>query len=194
MKSFLGIMSKRFQLIPARGRKPNTKDHILKIIVAFQLIPARGRKPICFGQIVERLGKFQLIPARGRKPKLRLRLARDLFISTYPRKGTETLQQVQEFRIGPYISTYPRKGTETGSLPVGLHISLDFNLSPQGDGNSLRLIFTLSRANFNLSPQGDGNIKKMIPDFTSLNYFNLSPQGGKKLRIKNGAEFFFCVP
>ncbi len=24
--------------------------------------------------------------------------------------------------------------------------------------------------------------------------FNLSPQGGKKLRIKNGAEFFFCVP
>ena len=34
----------------------------------------------------------------------------------------------------------------------------------------------------------------MIPDFTSLNYFNLSPQGGKKLRIKNGAEFFFCVP
>lgn len=24
--------------------------------------------------------------------------------------------------------------------------------------------------------------------------FNLSPQEGKKLRIKNGAEFFFCVP
>ena len=37
-------------------------------------------------------------------------------ISTYPRKGTETLQQVQEFRIGPYISTYPRKGTETFAI------------------------------------------------------------------------------
>ena len=92
---------------------------------------------------------FQLIPARGQK------LAIDCLII-----NTDD------------ISTYPRKGTETGSLPVGLHISLDFNLSPQGDGN----------------------IKKMIPDFTSLNYFNLSPQGGKKLRIKNGAEFFFCVP
>ncbi len=78
---------------------------------------------------------FQLIPARGRKPKLRLRLARDLFISTYPRKGTETiflarnLISLVKFQLIPArgrkrdadrivddrfdISTYPRKGTET---------------------------------------------------------------------------------
>ena len=187
-------MSKRFQLIPARGRKPNTKDHILKIIVAFQLIPARGRKPICFGQIVERLGKFQLIPARGRKPVLLVLDDLVLWFQLIPARGRKLFNRYRNFELvlifqlipargqklaidclrinTDYISTYPRKGTETGSLPVGLHISLDFNLSPQGDGN----------------------IKKMIPDFTSLNYFNLSPQGGKKLRIKNGAEFFFCVP
>ena len=56
---------------------------------------------------------FQLIPARGRKQDRLDAVLVALDISTYPRKGTETLQQVQEFRIGPYISTYPRKGTET---------------------------------------------------------------------------------
>ena len=113
-----------------------------------------------------------------------------------------------------------------------------FNLSPQGDGNSLVPLCTKTRANFNLSPQGDGNLSlpsifQMCLHFnlspqgdgnhdlikgivavvristyprkgteTDLlqhshsfpQYFNLSPQGGKKLRTKNGAEFFFCVP
>ena len=46
---------------------------------------------------------------------------------------------------------------------------------------------------FNLSPQGDGN-KSASEDKKSCIYFNLSPQGGKKLRIKKDAEFFFCVP
>ena len=159
-----------FNLSPQGDGNPSFAFALPEISL-FQLIPARGRKLFNRYRNFELVLIFQLIPARGQK------LAIDCLII-----NTDD------------ISTYPRKGTETGSLPVGLHISLDFNLSPQGDGNSLRLIFTLSRANFNLSPQGDGNIKKMIPDFTSLNYFNLSPQGGKKLRIKNGAEFFFCVP
>ena len=76
---------------------------------------------------------FQLIPARGRKRRMLYQLRQMPSISTYPRKGTETLfllflHVYNIFQLIPargrkldivddaldlVISTYPRKGTET---------------------------------------------------------------------------------
>ena len=55
--------------------------------------------------------EFQLIPVRGRKLVDKGNGVRSAVISTYPRKGTETV--MDDFATG----------------------YLDFNLSPQGDGN-----------------------------------------------------------
>ena len=64
---------------------------------------------------------FQLIPARGRKPKLRLRLARDLFISTYPRKGTETQSDSAKQTGTCYFNLSPQKPSQAlrASSPEG---------------------------------------------------------------------------
>ena len=80
-----------------------------------------------------------------------------MLISTYPRKGTETylllwLMKNIRFQLIPargrkhfhlsieimmcIISTYPRKGTETALVNHLVPEVLDFNLSPQGDGNT----------------------------------------------------------
>ena len=63
---------------------------------------------------------FQLIPARGRKPATIDLQPKADDISTYPRKGTETVND-GHFRVLVAISTYPRKGTETLFL-LFLHV------------------------------------------------------------------------
>ena len=47
---------------------------------------------------------------------------------------------------------------------------------------------------FQLIPARGRKLENLLQELTEAFDFNLSPQGGKKLRIKNGAEFFFCVP
>ena len=56
-------------------------------------------------------------------------------ITTYPRKGTETASSNAVDFLG-LITTYPRKGTETFLAPLRMFLVADYNLSPQGDGNS----------------------------------------------------------
>ena len=56
---------------------------------------------------------LQLIPARGRKP------------SSDPLELCATAT----------ITTYPRKGTETHLVESSVQLHVDYNLSPQGDGN-----------------------------------------------------------
>ena len=58
-------------------------------------------------------------------------------ITTYPRKGTET-ETLPEDGTDPYITTYPRKGTETIQEITPSACVLNYNLSPQGDGNESR--------------------------------------------------------
>ena len=122
-----------FQLIPARGRKPQGLFIVVEL-VAISTYPRKGTetyRPTCSGLFGIR-------------------------ISTYPRKGTET----DRHRLGRWrssISTYPRKGTETFTsrcVPVCFYY---FNLSPQGDGNVDGSVTAGKRLYFNLSPQGDGN-------------------------------------
>ena len=91
-----------------------------------------------------------------------------------------------------------------------------FNLSPQGDGNRIDWMRCLLLLTFQLIPARGRKLFNRYRNFelvlifqlipargrkpccssllVLLCYCNLSPQGGKKLRIKNGAEFFFCVP
>ena len=70
---------------------------------------------------------------------------------------------------------------------------MHFNLSPQGDGNPTLTPVFISMILFQLIP-ARGRKQSLSNKHSNCHNFNLSPQGGKKLRIKNGAEFFFCVP
>ena len=107
----------------------------LRTALLFQLIPARGRKPES-PRYLSGNNLFQLIPARGRKRR-RCYNRRVIFrISTYPRKGTKTVHTTTSARV-VRISTYPRKGTET-SLHSLLMMVRNFNLSPQKPSQALR--------------------------------------------------------
>ena len=178
---------------------------------AFQLIPARGRKLNLTGDEAERIYKFQLIPARGRKLRILLQGFKEMLISTYPRKGTETylllwLMKNIRFQLIPargrkhfhlsieimmcIISTYPRKGTETALVNHLVPEVLDFNLSPQGDGNGTQTESLMIDLIFQLIP-ARGRKPLLHPvRAAGLNNFNLSPQGGKKLRIKKRCGVF----
>ena len=84
---------RRFQLIPARGRKLNG-DNLRRNLTKFQLIPARGRKHkeddsgFYFAEL------FQLIPARGRKLELEVSFRLDLQqFQLIPARGQKTPHQ-----------------------------------------------------------------------------------------------------
>ena len=96
---------------------------------------------------------FQLIPARGRKPKSPVRSCEDVEFQLISARG----RKHEPSCMGKHhnsISTYPRKGTETRcSRSVGCH-PYNFNLSPQGDGNSSTGTGISNWSlYFNLSPQ-----------------------------------------
>ena len=133
--------------IPVRGRKLIcfASDHF-----RVGTIPARGRKQ---DTTIIPLPTMGTIPVRGRK----LRPTIDIFepLSTIPVRGRKLNLSSRCFHNRLYISTYPRKGTETcGSGSYGKD-SIYFNLSPQGDGNIDRHSKTPSDPV--PSPQGDGN-------------------------------------
>ena len=143
------------------------------------------------------LEKFQLIPARGRKLRILLQGFKEMLISTYPRKGTETylllwLMKNIRFQLIPargrkhfhlsieimmcIISTYPRKGTETALVNHLVPEVLDFNLSPQGDGNGTQTESLMIDLIFQLIP-ARGRKPLLHPvRAAGLNNFNLSPQ------------------
>ena len=92
--------------------------------------------------------RFQLIPARGRKQKL---------LRNYPQQ--------------PVISTYPRKGTETIDIADFFSISFYFNLSPQGDGNKIAGINTFVQNIFQLIPANP--LRRCAPAFPKGELFQL---------------------
>ena len=128
-------------------------------------IPVRGRKRP--GLLVAE-GFIGTIPVRGRKLAI---AAEDFLFSEYhPRKGAKTKSAKNRNKKHPY---HPRKGSKT-SLPchqspctrfqllpargrkLDAHVvgvrSIDFNLSPQGDGNVICCRSSPCNADFDLSP------------------------------------------
>ena len=93
------------------------------------------------------------------------RRRRKSLIAAYPRKGTITRRGLV-CTDNHAIAAYPRKGTITSHQSARRTTCTDCNLSPQGDDNLLMLIF-----------------------FIIISYCSLSPQGGKKLRIKRCGVF-----
>ena len=100
----------------------------------FQLIPARGRKQHC-PCINPVHTRFQLIPARGRKRCRAKRHNQAIQISTYPRKGTETVVGNLDSVTGIF-QLIPARGRKLLSAIVLIKSAVYFNLSPQGDGNA----------------------------------------------------------
>ena len=72
--------------------------------------------------------------------------------------GLDTIEETEDsFSIGAMvtlrqISTYPRKGTETFEEMLVLATIVDFNLSPQGDGNRLLMSILSTNMKFQLIP------------------------------------------
>ena len=79
--------NKRFQLLPVRGRKLIMLRNLMLDRI-FQLIPARGRKPLRYPEHQQQ-PDFNLSP-QGDGNYLTLKSSDMVWISTYPRKGTET--------------------------------------------------------------------------------------------------------
>ena len=98
-------------------------------------------------------------------------------ISTYPRKGTKTTILIN-CSICTEISTYPRKGTKTPSC-MGKHHNSGryFNLSPQGDENCLGVVLFAKGGLFQLIPARGRKLIKGHLSLLLLFHFNLSPQG-----------------
>ena len=74
----------------------------------------------------------------------------------------------------------PVRGRKLENLLQELTEAFDFNLSPQGDGNSKVAMNPLGWTNFNLSPQGDGNLFTPSVSFAAMT-FQLIPARGRKL-------------
>ena len=116
-----------FQLIPARGRKLFNRYRNFELVLIFQLIPARGRKPLRYPEHQQQ-PDFNLSP-QGDGNYLTLKSSDMVWISTYPRKGTET----SCFQPRPYPTAY-------------------FSLSPQGDGNLFTPSVSFAAMTFQLIP------------------------------------------
>ena len=104
-----------FQLIPARGRKPERLQVGYAGKLYFNLSPQGDGNIKKMIPDFTSLNYFNLSPQGDGNLDITEDAAID-GISTYPRKGTETLNffaKIEERQI----STYPRKGTET-SAPV----------------------------------------------------------------------------
>ena len=185
-----------FQLIPVRGRKHDILTLLDVRLMDFNLSP-QGDGNLLISAIVQGVHPFQLIPARGRKHEPSCMGKHHNSISTYPRKGTETylllwLMKNIRFQLIPargrkhfhlsieimmcIISTYPRKGTETALVNHLVPEVLDFNLSPQGDGNGTQTESLMIDLIFQLIP-ARGRKPLLHPvRAAGLNNFNLSPQ------------------
>mgnify|MGYP000787775110 CR=1 FL=1 len=121
-------------------------------------------------------------------------------ISTYPRKGTETYSPLRKspwcaFQLIPargrkhfhlsieimmcIISTYPRKGTETALVNHLVPEVLDFNLSPQGDGNYIPQSTMSFSKIFQLIP-ARGRKLDLRTLVVELDIFQLIPARGQK--------------
>ena len=209
-------MSKRFQLIPVRGRKHDILTLLDVRLMDFNLSP-QGDGNLLISAIVQGVHPFQLIPARGRKHEPSCMGKHHNSISTYPRKGTETylllwLMKNIRFQLIPargrkhfhlsieimmcIISTYPRKGTETALVNHLVPEVLDFNLSPQGDGNGTQTESLMIDLIFQLIP-ARGRKPEMKASRTRFNRFQLIPARGRKLeyaRVKNNLLVFQLIP
>ena len=94
-------------------------------------LPRKGTKAKTVRQSRDLLG-VRLIPARGRKPTWNLRFLQQRTLQLIPVRGRK---RCQKFHFKSYLA--------------------DYNLSPQGDGNSLFCDTTHWSPHYNLSPQGD---------------------------------------
>ncbi len=158
--------------------------------------PRKGTETRGKRRMVHRRPHFNLSP-QGDGNQERMSNTAYQRISTYPRKGTETylllwLMKNIRFQLIPargrkhfhlsieimmcIISTYPRKGTETALVNHLVPEVLDFNLSPQGDGNGTQTESLMIDLIFQLIP-ARGRKPLLHPvRAAGLNNFNLSPQ------------------
>ena len=143
------------QLIPARGRKPNSlfiDDEAFRL----QLIPARGRKRVFRNRL--HIGwALQLIPARGRKHSKHSIMGINSTLQLIPARGRKRCLTPIKSTSHMLLQLIPARGRKPGANVVHFRGQNSCNLSPRGDGNAqgVRVLAVPSRCN--LSPRGDGN-------------------------------------
>ena len=100
----------------------------LRTALLFQLIPARGRKPYQKDGFDD-VRAFQLIPARGRKHTIIRNHDELIRISTYPRKGTETMETILIPIVIPF-QLIPARGRKHGLCGNLYELRIRFQLIP----------------------------------------------------------------
>ena len=86
----------------------------------------------------------------------------------------------------------PVRGRKLENLLQELTEAFDFNLSPQGDGNSKVAMNPLGWTNFNLSPQGDGNLFTPSVSFAAMTFQLIPARGQKTPHQKKMRSFSFA--
>ena len=74
------------------------------------------------------------------------------WISTYPRKGTETSMGFAAFASKLIFQLIPARGRKHGFIRSNRATAFYFNLSPQGDGNRLLMSILSTNMKFQLIP------------------------------------------
>ena len=137
------------------------------------------RKGTETGRVLHRIHStgFQLIPARGRKLYSFSFFTCIIYFNSSPQGDGNAA----DFLLKPniIISTYPRKGTETVTVVVFLRHIFDFNLSPQGDGNSILSTVVSPIHIFQLIP-ARGRKRLMLASIVRSITFQLIPARGQK--------------
>ena len=167
------------QLIPARGRKPH-RLHDQRHVFSFNLSPRGDGNLLLYSSILI-LGTVSTYPREGTETPPVLSYSTGQPVSTYPREGTETQYTRWEcipciwFQLIPARGRKRRIGHVSGMLEVG------FQLIPARGRNQVHIDHVLPsrHTRFNLSPRGDGNSLRSSL-IRILFTFQLIPARGRK--------------
>ena len=156
MRGFVPARNDEISTYPRKGTETNRYSVVNVLSPDFNLSPQGDGNLYNFGHFCNS-HYFNLSPQGDGNYFQSPLTAYSSFISTYPRKGTETFPCAFDIRLHRFqlipargrkpvqvvsgvamatISTYPRKGTETQSFMLMVSPATHFNLSPQGDGNA----------------------------------------------------------
>ena len=153
--------------------------------------------------------RIAIYPREGTETLLLFSMVFPFLIAIYPREGTETrrgwtgragrrrLQFIPArgrkhlagylARHGVEIAIYPREGTETFPIFAIVKTFFHCNLSPRGDGNKTKQLFSTCAGYCNLSPRGDGN-SQLSTVGKLWDYCNLSPRGDGNILLLTWKE------
>ena len=199
MRGFVPARNDEISTYPRKGTETNRYSVVNVLSPDFNLSPQGDGNLYNFGHFCNS-HYFNLSPQGDGNYFQSPLTAYSSFISTYPRKGTETFPCAFDIRLHRFqlipargrkpvqvvsgvamatISTYPRKGTETKTETTGKSHRSISTYPRKGTETQSFMLMVSPATHFNLSPQGDGNASQRRSVGTNR-LFQLIPARGRK--------------